>query len=175
MLSARDRVFAISPRTTYKARIMIIADILSPDRVVSGLQASSKKRALELISEILAVGELKHRQVDIFESLILRERLGSTGFGNGVAIPHGRIKENNLTVGAFVRLQEPIGYDAIDGQAVDLIFALVVPQESTEEHLQVLAALAERFGNDDFCRKLRDAEDAMQQYKLLIGGNAART
>ncbi|MEW5756734.1 MAG: PTS IIA-like nitrogen regulatory protein PtsN [Pseudomonadota bacterium] len=151
---------------------MNIADILSPDRVVNGLQAGSKKRALELISEILAVGGLKGRQGDIFDSLIQRERLGSTGFGNGVAIPHGRVKDNTLTLGVFVKLQQPIGYDAIDGQAVDLIFALVVPQESTEEHLQVLAALAEKFGNDEFCRKLRDAEDAAQQYRLLTGGNA---
>lgn len=172
MHSAGDRGFAVSPHIRDKAHVMNIADILSPDRVISGLHASSKKRALELISEILAVGGLKGRQGDIFESLILRERLGSTGFGNGVAIPHGRVKENNVTIGAFVKLQEPIGYDAIDGRAVDLIFALVVPQESTEEHLQVLAALAEKFGNDAFCQRLRDAEDAMQQYKLLTGGHA---
>ena len=146
---------------------MNIAEILTPERVVSGLKASSKKRALELVSEVLANNGMPGRQAEIFESLIARERLGSTGFGNGVAIPHGRVKQTENTIGAFVHLAEPIDYDAIDGKAVDLIFALVVPEESTEEHLQVLAALAERFGNTDFCQRLRDAEDDYHCHQLL--------
>lgn len=146
---------------------MNIADILTADRVVSGAHISSKKRALEMLSEMLVVADTPAVQAEIFESLLARERLGSTGFGKGVAIPHGRVKSAQQAVGAFLRLEEAIDYDAIDGQPVDLIFAMIVPEESTEEHLRVLSALAELFGDDQFCADVRSAPDRDRIYALL--------
>jgi PTS system nitrogen regulatory IIA component len=146
---------------------MNLADILDVNRVICGVQASSKKRVLELISETMAVNELSGRQSEIFDSLISRERLGSTGFGLGVAIPHGRVKSAQNTVGAFVHLEEPVDYDAIDGQPVDLIFSLVVPEESTDEHLQVLAKLAEMFSNEALCQQLRTTTERGKLFELL--------
>ncbi len=146
---------------------MELSDILPRERVLCGVSVTSKKRALELLSETLACEGLAGCQGEIFDSLIARERLGSTGFGNGVAIPHGRVKSAQETLAVFVQLAEPIDYDAIDGQPVDLMVALVVPEESTDEHLQVLAKLAEMFGNRDLCQQLREAEDCDEVFQLV--------
>ena len=146
---------------------MELSDILSPDNMLSGVCVTSKKRAIELLSEVLACSELSGRQSDVFDSLIARERLGSTGFGGGVAIPHGRVKGVQTTQAAFVQLAEPIDYDAIDGQPVDLLFALAVPEESTDEHLQVLARLAEMFSNKALCQQLRETTDQAVLYALV--------
>ena len=146
---------------------MELSDILSPDCMLVGASVTSKKRALELISEILCRGELNGRQSDVFESLIARERLGSTGFGGGVAIPHGRVKNVQITQAAFIQLAEPIDYDAIDGSKVDLLFALVVPEESTDEHLQVLARLAEMFSNKALCQQLRECKNQTELFTLV--------
>ena len=146
---------------------MKLSDILPLERVLTGVSVTSKKRALELLSETLSSGELSARQSEIFDSLIARERLGSTGFGGGVAIPHGRVKSAQSTQAAFVQLLEPIDYDAIDGQPVDLLFALVVPEESTDEHLQVLAKLAEMFSDKALCQRLRDCENQAELHALV--------
>jgi len=146
---------------------MKLSDILSPERVLCGVSITSKKRTLELASEALACNELTGCQGEIFNSLIARERLGSTGFGGGVAIPHGRVKSVTNTSAVFVQLLEPIDYDAIDGKPVDLLFALVVPEESTDEHLQVLAKLAEMFSDQAFCGSLRESEDCASLYELI--------
>lgn len=146
---------------------MNLSDILSPERVLCGVSITSKKRTLELVSETLACNELTGCQGEIFNSLIARERLGSTGFGGGVAIPHGRVKSAVNTLAVFVQLVEPIDYDAIDGQPVDLLFALVVPEESTDEHLQVLAKLAEMFSDQAFCNRLRESDDSSALHELI--------
>ena len=104
---------------------------------------------------------------EIVDSLFAREKLGSTGIGSGVAIPHGRLKNSDKTIAAFIQLHEGIDYDAVDNIEVDLLFALLVPEDSTDEHLKILAELAEMFSNKNVRDKLRDAKDNLQLCELL--------
>ncbi len=148
---------------------MQLADILTPERVVGHVQAGSKKRALETLSEILAENSpLRMPAVDIFDSLLARERLGTTAIDHGVAIPHGRIKTSTETFGAFVQLEKGIDCDAMDCQSVQLLFALLVPEQSTEEHLQLLARLAKMFSDAELREQLRTAPDSQSLYDLLL-------
>ncbi|MDH5325532.1 MAG: PTS IIA-like nitrogen regulatory protein PtsN [Gammaproteobacteria bacterium] len=146
---------------------MEIQDIITPDRVVNDLNVSSKKRALETVSEILARGSQSLASQDVCESLFAREKLGSTSIGSGVAIPHGRLKNTEQTIAAFIKLEQGIDYDAIDKQAVDLIFALLVPENSTQEHLNLLAEIAEMFSIETIREKIRQCEDADSLCHLL--------
>jgi len=146
---------------------MFIADLLTPERVVTKADITSKKRALEYLSTLIAESCPDLDQGEIFASLLGREKLGSTGLGNHVALPHGRIKLERPAVGAFVTLAEPVDFDAIDDQPVDLLFALVVPEESTDEHLLILAQLAEMFRNDAFCERLRQTTEPGKLLELL--------
>jgi len=148
---------------------MKLNDILSADRVASGVAVTSKKKALEELSKLLAKGAGKLSAADIFNGLTAREKLGSTGLGHGVAIPHGRMQGVTGSVGAFIRLKHPVDYDAHDGQTVDLVFGLVVPVAATEEHLKHLAAIAEKFSDEEFCRKMREAPDERALHALLTG------
>ena len=147
---------------------MNISDIISPDRVVCDFDATSKKKALEQLSDMIA-SESSPSLVskDVVDSLIARERLGSTGIGYGVAIPHGRLKDANHTIAAFAKLHEGIDFDAADNQTVDLLFALLVPEDSTNEHLQLLAQLAEMFSDEDLREQLRATNDRQAIYNLL--------
>ncbi len=147
---------------------MKLTAILAPDRVTSGVAVTSKKKALEELSKLLAQGAGKLTAPDIFNSLTAREKLGSTGLGHGVAIPHGRMPGVANSVGAFLRLKHPVDYDAHDGQAVDLVFGLVVPAAATEEHLKHLAAIAEKFSDEGFCKKMRSAKDDRALHDLLV-------
>ena len=148
---------------------MHLTDIISPDRVVSNVQAKSKKRAFETISDVIASNaEVTMDANDIFDSLIARERLGTTAIGHGIAIPHGRIKESSKTIGAFVQLKEGIDCDALDNEAVNLIFAVLVPENTNEEHLQLLARLAQMFKNTELREKLLAAPDNKNLYDLLV-------
>ncbi|HEC18944.1 MAG TPA: PTS IIA-like nitrogen-regulatory protein PtsN [Gammaproteobacteria bacterium] len=148
---------------------MQLSDIITPERVAAHVPASSKKRALETLSELFARQAPESLDAhDIFNSLIARERLGTTAIDHGVAIPHGRLKDNTQTMGAFVQLEDGIDCDAFDHQAVNLMFALLVPEESTEEHLQLLARLAQMFGDAELREKLRSAADNQALYDLLI-------
>jgi PTS system nitrogen regulatory IIA component len=137
---------------------MNITDLLIPERVTCCHDVGSKKRLLEYISELLANSSLKLSQNDIFNALLSREKLGSTGLGKGVAIPHGRMASLEKPVCAFVKLDTPIDFDASDGQPVDLIFTLLVPEDSTEEHLQVLSTIAEIFSNTGISMALRQCD-----------------
>lgn len=147
---------------------MQITQLISPERVACDVDAHSKKRALEFLSELISNGEDTVSTTDVFNSLIARERLGGTGVGYGVAIPHGRLRNTELTLGAFIKLNSGIDFDAADNQPVDLLFALLVPEESTEEHLQTLAQLAAMFSDDEFRHKLREAQDADTLHNLLV-------
>jgi len=137
---------------------MNITDLLIPERVSCCHNVGSKKRLLEYISELLAINVPELSQNDIFDALLSREKLGSTGLGKGVAIPHGRMNTLQRPVCAFVKLDTPIDFDASDGQPVDLIFTLLVPEDSTEEHLQVLSTIAEIFSNAGNNLALRQCE-----------------
>lgn len=146
---------------------MKLADILSADRVSSGHVFTSKKKALEELSKLLAKGAPDVGSGDILNSLSAREKLGSTGLGHGVAIPHGRMAGVSESVGAFMRLKHPLDYEAHDGNGVDLVFGLLVPQQATEAHLKHLAAIAEMFSDEAFCKKAREADDDQALHALL--------
>ncbi len=152
---------------------MQIAEFISPERVVVRQQAGSKKRALELVSNLIAGAYPSLVETEVFDCLIARERLGSTGIGHGIAIPHGRLKSVDRPIGAFVLLEKGVDFDALDGKPVDMVCALVVPAESTEEHLQILATLAALFSDEQLRERLRRAASAAELYALLTGDERA--
>ena len=137
---------------------MQLADLLSSERVVLDQTLASKKSVLERAAHLLAQGDDAAAGRDIFEALCQRERLGSTGLGHGVAIPHCRVEQPGAT-GAFVRLKRPIDFDGPDAEDVDLFFALAVPARCSDYHLRLLAAIAELFSDPGRRRQMRDAED----------------
>jgi PTS system nitrogen regulatory IIA component len=146
---------------------MHLIDLLAPARVVAGVNLSSKKRLLEQLSALLAEDAGAEIERRVFDSLCTREKLGSTGLGHGVAIPHGRTSALPGAVGAFLRLSEPIDFGALDGKPVDLVFALAVPEHFSHQHLLLLSQLAEMFSDADFCARLRAAPDSATLYALL--------
>lgn len=146
---------------------MHLIDLLAPGRVLTGASVTSKKRLLELLASLLADGAGSEAERAIFDSLCAREKLGSTGLGQGVAIPHGRSPALVSAVGCFIRLSEPIDFGAPDGQPVDLMFALGVPEHFTHQHLLLLSQLAELFSDSEFTRRLRQAPDSLSLYTLL--------
>jgi PTS system nitrogen regulatory IIA component len=146
---------------------MNLSELLSPDQVEYCTDISSKKRALEHLSELLAKNAGRLGWSEIFDSLINREKLGSTGLGKGVALPHGRLEALQNPVCAFLKLEEPVDFDSSDGQPVDLLFALLVPEESTEEHLQILSVIAELFSKPAFCSSIRECDSDACLYRLL--------
>ena len=137
----------------------LIAKLLPPAHIVLGLDASSKKRAFEQAG-LLFENHLGIARATVFDSLFAREKLGSTGLGQGIAIPHGRIKGLKQATGAFIRLAEAIGFDAPDGRPVSQLFILLVPEQATEEHLQILSELATCFADRQFREQLAAAPDA---------------
>jgi len=146
---------------------MLISDLLSPEVIRCDLHPSSKKRLLELMAEELARNSDEFTQREIYESLIARERLGSTGLGNGVAIPHGRVKGARHVAASFFRLAKPLAFDAVDGKPVDLLFALAVPEDCGEDHLKLLAHIAELFSDKELLAQLRAADGPVQLLQLL--------
>src|SRR5688572_4420963 len=146
---------------------MHLLDLLSPARIRTDAIVSGKKRLLERAAGLLADGAGGEGEQAIFDTLCGRERLGSTGLGHGVAIPHARSGRALNPAGAFIRLAEPIDFGAPDGEPVDLVFAVVVPEHFAQQHLLLLAQLAEMFGDADFRQRLRAAPDAAALYALL--------
>ena len=121
-----------------------LSNVLNQECTRSQVHCQSKKRALEIISE-LAAKQLSLPPQVVFEAILTREKMGSTGIGNGIAIPHGKLEEDTLrAVGVFVQLETPIAFDAIDNQPVDLLFALLVPADQTKTHLHTLSLVAKR-------------------------------
>ncbi len=147
---------------------MKISEILTPERTGYQVDASSKKRVLELLSNKLAEAQEGISSSEVFDSLLARERIGSTGLGKGVALPHGRVKDIDQTICAFFQLREGIDFDSIDQQPVDLVCALLVPQSSTDEHLRLLASLADIFRDEEFCSRLRKASSREALYRELV-------
>jgi PTS system nitrogen regulatory IIA component len=154
---------------------MHLRDILTLERTATDVIAGSKKRALEFLGGLVATDEPDLDSTEVFESLIARERLGSTGIGHGIAIPHGRLKNSDHVIGALAHLQESIDFDAIDDKPVDLLFALLVPENATEEHLEVLARLAQLFSDEEARQRLREAPDATALLQTILSYEAAET
>jgi nitrogen PTS system EIIA component len=141
---------------------MQIADLLSPERIRLDAGIGSKKRALEILSALLAGADPERAGLTatlVFDALSAREKLGSTGLGHGVAIPHGRMAEIDAPRVAVLRLQEGVDFDAIDHEPVDILIALIVPEESTSEHLELLAQLARALSQPDNIAAIRRAAD----------------
>ncbi len=150
---------------------MLIADILTPERVLCGVQAGIKRRVLEQLSRLFAKYDPELDSNAIYQQLFERERLGSTGIGKGVAIPHARMSNLEHTMAAFIQLETPVDFNAIDNRPVDLVFALLVPESATHEqetHLQTLAHLAAMFNDDAWREQLRDTESLAKKYQLML-------
>lgn len=143
-----------------------IARLLPPSNVVTGMQVTSKKRLFEQAGLLFENNHGIERS-KVFDSLFARERLGSTALGEGVAIPHGRIKGLKEALAAVVRLAEPVPFDAPDGQPVRLLVFLLVPEHATEEHLELLSELAELLSDRPIRDSLLHCEDAAQMHRTL--------
>ena len=145
---------------------MQLSTILSLDCTKSAVQCSSKKRALELISEI-AAPKIGQNPQDLFESLLSREKMGSTGIGNGIALPHGRLQDLDKVMAIVVTCEKPIDYDAIDNTPVDIFFAILVPEDKASEHLGTLSAIASTLNNKDTLNRMRHAKTDRELFEAL--------
>jgi nitrogen PTS system EIIA component len=148
------------------AHMNLIAKLLPGQNVVLDLDVSSKKRVFEHAGLLFENNQNVARS-QVFDSLFAREKLGSTGLGQGIAIPHGRIKGLKEAVGAMIRMREPIPFDAPDGQPVNLIFVLLVPERATDLHLQILSELAQMFSDQAFREKLLKVESALDMHQSI--------
>jgi len=144
----------------------LVAKLLPPANVLLDLPVSSKKRLFEQVGLLFENNHGIARSL-VFDSLFARERLGSTGLGQGVAIPHGRIKGLKDALGAFVRLGQPVPFDAPDGKPVNLLFVLLVPEQATEKHLQILSELAQMFSDRALREAMTAAPDAGALHQLI--------
>lgn len=147
---------------------MPLTDLLSADRIVLLVEPIDRERVLDAAARLLADASPATTAV-IADCLRQRERLGSTAIGHGVAIPHGRSNAFEEVRAAFLRLQHPVDFDASDGTPVDLVFAMAVPEHFTQQHLQLLSELAERFADPAFRTALRQAPDAEALRGVLLG------
>lgn len=143
-----------------------ITQLLSPSTVSLSTQATTKEQLFQAAASALGA-QVEISEAAICNALLLREQLGSTGIGQGVGIPHGRLKGLKQVAGMFFRLEKPIPFEAPDNRPVDLVFFLLVPEQSTEEHLQLLSELAQGFSDPDFREALRDAADAEHVIQLF--------
>ena len=145
---------------------MALTDLLSSDAILSALRVNGKKQALQEMSERAAVvSGLPARE--IFDALLQRERLGSTGVGDGIAIPHGKLAKCKRIFGIFARLERPIDFEALDGLPVDLIFLLIAPESAGADHLKALAMIARVLRDPDMAAQLRATRDPSALYSLL--------
>jgi PTS system nitrogen regulatory IIA component len=147
---------------------MQIESLLTPERTRTGLVAQSKRSALELLAEIIVQDNPNIDAEDLFRRFLARERLGSTGIGHGIAIPHCRINSSAGAIGALITLTQPVEFDAIDGEPVDILFAMLVPEEAHDEHLKNLAALAGALTRSEFRQRLRAANDSPALYDAAV-------
>lgn len=145
---------------------MMIRDILTPERIYTGVALKSKKKALEYAAEMIAVASPGLSSEDIFEMLCNRERLGSTALGHGIALPHARLDQLPEPLSLILRLREGIDFDSEDNMPVDLLFVLVVPTAATDVHLDLLRQIAEKFSNAEFRNGLRAAPTSEVIYEL---------
>lgn len=151
---------------------MEITDLITPDRILPALKARSKKQALqELAAKAAQMTGVGERQ--IFEVLLERERLGTTGIGSGVAIPHGKLREIDRIYAIFARLERPIDFEAIDDQPVDMVFLLLAPENASADHLKALARISRLLRDRSLCEKLRNARNRDAIYAVLTSEPAS--
>jgi len=145
---------------------MTLTDLIAPDAVVPALKVNNKKQAIQELATRAAELTGQNERA-ILEILLQREKLGSTGVGNGVAIPHGKLPKLGRLFGLFARLERPIDFEALDGQPVDLIFLLLAPETAGADHLKALARVARLLRDPNIARRLRDSRDADALYAVL--------
>ncbi len=152
---------------------MEIVDLLRPERVFAHLRATSKKQTLQELARRAAQATGQNERA-IFDVLMERERLGTTGVGNGIAIPHGKLPTLDRLYGLFARLEHPIDFDAIDERPVDLVFLLLAPETAGADHLKALARVSRLLRDKTACEKLRGTDDSEALYALLVDTTATR-
>ncbi len=152
---------------------MTLAELIAPNAVIPALKANSKKQALQLLAQKAAeVTGIK--EGTILEGLLERERLGSTGVGNGIAIPHAKLTGIDRLFGIFARLEHPVEFDSIDDHPVDLICLLIAPEGAGADHLKALARVSRLLRDKGICEKLRGATEADALYALLLDSERSR-
>ena len=147
---------------------MELSTILRPECTTCATPGS-KKKVLELISDLASAQYPTLSSQAIFESLFAREKMGSTGIGNGIAIPHGRLPDITEPIAVLVKCEEPIAFDAIDNQPVDILFALLVPADQCQQHLSTLSAMAEKLSDKAILKQLRKSSDETELYQVITG------
>jgi PTS system nitrogen regulatory IIA component len=152
---------------------MEIADLITLEGVVPNLKVANKKQALQELAKRAAEVTGQYERA-IFDVLLERERLGTTGVGNGIAIPHGKLPQLTRLYGLFARLENPINFEAIDEQPVDLIFLLLAPEQAGADHLKALARVSRLLRDRGICEKLRGSDSAEALYALLVDSTASR-
>ncbi len=152
---------------------MEIVELINPERVVPHLRATCKKQALQELAKH-AAGMTDVSEREIFDVLLERERLGTTGVGGGIAIPHGRLTGIDHMYGLFARLDDPVEFDAIDDQPVDLIFLLLAPEGAGADHLKALARVSRTLRDQSTCEKLRGTESSDAIYAVLTDSTSSR-
>lgn len=145
-----------------------LENILTPGRSLVDVPGGSKKRVLEQIATVISRDLPDLDTQDIFESLFAREKIGSTGFGNGIAIPHCRLPGLNEPISAVLKLQTPVDFDAIDGEPVDLLFVLLVPEAATDAHLELLRQVASILEREQVRTQLRQAKNGAALYQMIV-------
>jgi nitrogen PTS system EIIA component len=151
--------------------MLIAALLINADNILCHDAATSKKRIIENLSQRLSANTDAASADTIFQALFERERLGSTGLGKGVAIPHARIPGIHHTVAAMMTLDAPVNYESIDNKPVDIIFGLLVPQDGNDQHLQQLSRLVSLFRDEETCTKIRQSTDAEQIFEILLASD----
>ena len=152
---------------------MLLEQIIKPDSVLCNAQARSKKHCLEILSELLVRPVPEISSEDIFERLVERERLGCTSLDQGVAFPHCRVEGLDATIAALIRLSEPVDFDSPDGEPVDLVFGLMVPEEINATHQANICSIADLLGDRTLRQKMRDATSSNELYDSLIDSSVA--
>ncbi|MBN2751389.1 MAG: PTS IIA-like nitrogen regulatory protein PtsN [Rhodospirillaceae bacterium] len=152
---------------------MTLADLIAPNAVIPALKANSKKQALQLLAQ-KAADVIGLKEGDILEGLLDRERLGSTGVGSGIAIPHAKLTGIDRLYGIFARLDHPVDFDSIDDMPVDLICLLIAPEGAGADHLKALARVSRLLRDKGICEKLRGATEADALYALLLDSERSR-
>jgi PTS system nitrogen regulatory IIA component len=151
---------------------MPLSDVVAPNAIIPALKVNGKKQVLqELAARAASLTGQNERA--IFEILLQRERLGSTGVGNGIAIPHGKLPKLSKLFGLFARLDRPVDFEALDGEPVDLVFLLLAPEGAGADHLKALARVARLLRDPDTVYKLRQSRDAEAIYAVLTMPSAS--
>ncbi|WP_455474160.1 PTS IIA-like nitrogen regulatory protein PtsN [Bartonella sp. B30(2025)] len=151
---------------------MNLSELIAPEAIIPALRANSKKQVLQILAEKAAELTGLNERV-IFDIVLQREKLGSTGLGSGIAIPHGKLPDINRIIGIFARLENPVDFEALDDEPIDLVFLLLAPENAGADHLKALSQIARVLRHSDVVQKLRNTRDTNALYALLIQNSAS--